>query len=78
MSSIENLSKLLCNYHSLDIEDKYFLISIIFMDFKKEKNIKNFKKFSNFIEREFEMIKIEYRMKKRKLYNRLNKKNVFN
>ena len=75
---MKSLSKMICNYHSLDLEDKYFLLSIIFMDFKKEKNIKSFKKFLNFIEREFEMMKIEYRMKKKKLYNRLNKKNVIN
>ena len=67
MSSMKSLSKMICNYHSLDLEDKYFLLSIIFMDFKKEKNIKSFKKFLNFIEREFEMMKIEYRMKKKKI-----------
>ena len=66
MSSIEYFLIMLKNYEFLDSEDKIFLLKLICGDFmKNERDLKSLKRFIRILERELEMMKIDYKIKKR-------------
>ena len=66
--SSEALAKIINNYSSLNLEDKYFLLELISLDFMhKEKNKESKKRFIEFLKRKLDSIKIYKKMNK--LYN---------
>ena len=66
--SSEALSKIINNYSSLNLEDKYFLLESISLDFMyNKKYLESKKRYIKFLKRKLDIIKIDNRMNK--LYN---------
>ena len=66
--SSEALSKIINNYSSLNLEDKYFLLESISIDFMyNKKNLENKKKFIKILRRKLEVNRIDNKINK--LYN---------
>ena len=66
--SSEALSKIINNYYSLNLEDKYFLLESISIDFMyNKKNLENKKKFIKILRRKLEVNRIDNKINK--LYN---------
>ena len=66
--SSEALSKIINNYSSLNLEDKYFLLESISLDFMyNKKYLESKKRYIKFLKRKLDIIKMDNRMNK--LYN---------
>ena len=66
--SSEALSKIINNYSSLNLEDKYFLLESISLDFMyNKKYLESKKRYIKFLKRKLDIIKIDNRINK--LYN---------
>ena len=66
--SSEALLKIINNYPYLNLEDKFFLLESISLDFmNNKKNLENKKKFIKFLKRKLEVNKMDNKMNK--LYN---------
>ena len=66
--SSEALSKIINNYYSLNLEDKYFLLESISIDFMyNKKYLESKKRYIKFLKRKLDIIKMDNRMNK--LYN---------
>ena len=66
--SSEALSKIINNYSSLNLEDKYFLLESISLDIMyNKKYLESKKRYIKFLKRKLDIIKIDNRMNK--LYN---------
>ena len=66
--SSEALSKIINNYYSLNLEDKYFLLESISIDFMyNKKNLENKKKFIKILRRKLEVNRKDNKINK--LYN---------
>ena len=66
--SSEALSKIINNYSSLNLEDKYFLLESISLDFMyNKKYLESKKRYIKFLKRKLDVIKIDNRINK--LYN---------
>ena len=67
-SSIEYFLKMIDNYKFLDSEDKVFFFKLICGDFmKNERDLKTSKKFINILESELELMKFDYKIKKKRI-----------